>query len=98
MLKKVIFSLALLNVVLFGMSLDELNSASKAELMKVKKVGALRAELIIKAREKSKFKSFDDLQKRVKGVGSAISNSIKEYKLAPAKEKKDKVSLRHKRK
>ena len=59
----------------FGMSLSQLNSASKADLMKINGIGEAKAEAIIKERAKGKFKSFEDLQ-RVKGVGPQMASNI----------------------
>ena len=61
---------------LFGMSLEELNSASKVELMEIKGIGEAKATAIINEREKGKFKSFEDFQ-RVKGVGEKMALKVK---------------------
>ncbi|MBT8343082.1 MAG: helix-hairpin-helix domain-containing protein [Sulfurovum sp.] len=61
---------------LFGMSLDELNSASKTELMEIKGIGEAKATAIIKERDKGEFKSFEDFQ-RVKGVGEKMALKVK---------------------
>ena len=61
---------------LFGMSLEELNSASKVELMEIKGIGEAKATAIINERKKGKFKSFEDFQ-RVKGVGEKMTLSVK---------------------
>ena len=61
---------------LFGMSLVELNSATKAELMEIKGIGEAKATDIIKEREKGEFKSFEDFQ-RVKGVGEKMALKVK---------------------
>ncbi len=60
----------------FGMSVKELNKASKEELVQIKGIGDKKADAIIKARKKSKFKSFEDVEK-VKGVGPALVKNIK---------------------
>ena len=63
MLKKVIAGLLILATSsLFGMSLNKLNSASKAELMMINGIGEKKADAIIKERRKGKFKSFEDFQ------------------------------------
>jgi competence protein ComEA len=61
----------------FGMSLEELNSASKEELTTIKGVGEAKAEAIIAERSKKAFESFEDLQ-RVKGVGKQLAQKIQE--------------------
>ena len=77
MFNKIFFTLSFLSVSsLFAMSLSQLNSASKEDLMKINGIGEAKATAIIKARAKSKFKSFDDLQK-VKGIGPAITSNLK---------------------
>ncbi len=60
----------------FGMSIKELNKASREELVQIKGIGEKKADAIIKARKESKFKSFEDVEK-VKGVGPAIIENIK---------------------
>ena len=77
MFKKIIAGfLVLATSSLFGMSLEELNSASKSELMEIKGIGGTKATAIIKERNKSEFKSFEDFQ-RVKGVGEKIALKVK---------------------
>ncbi|MEA3456905.1 MAG: DUF655 domain-containing protein [Campylobacterota bacterium] len=61
----------------FGMTIKEVNKASKEELVQIKGIGDAKADAIIKARKESKFKSFDDLEK-VKGVGPALVGNIKD--------------------
>lgn len=60
----------------FGISIKELNKASREELVQIKGIGEKKANAIIKARKESKFKSFEDVEK-VKGVGPAIIENIK---------------------
>ena len=77
---------------LFGMSLKALNKADKTELMEIKGIGEAKAKAIIKERKKGKFKSFEDVT-RVKGIGEAIADNIKndvKVKEEPKKDKKKK--------
>ncbi len=64
--------------VVFGMSLTELNRASKIELMKIKGIGEAKATAIIKERKKGEFKSFKDFQ-RVEGIGEKTALKVKNY-------------------
>ena len=74
MYKKVIAGfLILATSSVFGMSLNQLNTVSKAELMEIKGIGEAKADAIIKSR---KFHSFDDVLK-VKGVGEKLVSNIK---------------------
>ncbi len=83
----------------FGMSVKEVNKASKEELMKINGVGDKKADAIIKYRKKSPFKSFTDLEE-VKGVGPALSKNIQNdvYKKAPKKKKESKKKKDSKKK
>ncbi len=77
MFKKIIASfLILATTALFGMSLSQLNKASKAELMEINGIGEVKASAIIKERRKGAFKSFSDLE-RVDGVGAQIAANAK---------------------
>ncbi len=61
---------------LFGMSLSELNRASKEDLMEIKGIGETKADAIIEYRKKAPFKSFADVEE-VKGIGPALVENIK---------------------
>jgi competence protein ComEA len=77
MLKKVIAGfLVFAASTVFGMSLNKLNSASKAELMEINGIGEAKASAIIKERKKGKFKSFEDFQ-RVEGIGKETAKNVK---------------------
>lgn len=86
MLKKVVAGLLVFtSVSLFGMSLSELNAASKAELMEIHGIGEAKANAILKERKNGKFKSFEDFT-RVKGVGQALAKKVQnDVKSAPKK-------------
>ncbi|WP_373032808.1 ComEA family DNA-binding protein [Sulfurovum sp.] len=88
MLKKVIIGcLVLATSSLFGMSLNQLNGASKAELMEINGIGNAKADAIIKERKKEKFKSFEDFQ-RVDGIGEQTAKNVKNDVKSSSKEKK----------
>ena len=77
MLKKVIAGfLVLATSTLFGMSLGQLNSASKSELMEINGIGEVKANAIMKERRKGKFKSFSDFE-RVEGIGEQTAANVK---------------------
>ena len=86
MLKKIITGCVVLATSsLFGMSLSQLNSASKAELTKINGIGDAKADAIIKERQKAKFKSFEDFQ-RVEGIGKQTAQNVKnDVKSSPEK-------------
>ena len=77
MFKKIIVSVLVFGATtLFGMSLSQVNSASKAELMEINGIGEVKANAIMKERKKGKFKSFEDLQ-RVEGIGEQTAANVK---------------------
>ncbi len=68
--------LVLATSTVFGMSLNQLNSASKEELMEINGIGEKKADAIIAERKKGEFKSFDDFQ-RVDGIGEQTAANVK---------------------
>lgn len=58
--------------------LVNLNTATKEELMSLSNIGESKADLIIEYRNKSKFKSIEEL-KNVKGIGDSIYDKIKDF-------------------
>lgn len=68
--------LVLATSTVFGMSLNQLNSASKEELMEINGIGEKKADAIIAERKKGEFKSFEDFQ-RVDGIGEQTAANVK---------------------
>ncbi|RLA69223.1 MAG: helix-hairpin-helix domain-containing protein [Epsilonproteobacteria bacterium] len=88
MIKKLMTGvLVLATTSVFGMSLGQLNSASKVELMEINGIGEAKANAIIKERKKEKFKSFEDFQ-RVEGIGKQTAKNVKNDVKSSSKEKK----------
>lgn len=81
---------------LFAMSLTQLNSASKEDLMQINGIGEKKAAAIIKERKKGKFKSYDDLASRVNGIGTQTASNIKNGVKAGEKVKKAKKTAKKK--
>jgi len=96
MVKKTLMGFLIFSTsVLFGMSLSQLNSASKEELMQINGIGKVKAEAIVKERKKGKFKSFDDLQ-RVEGIGAQTAANVKNDVKSSKDVKKVKKSIKKK--
>jgi competence protein ComEA len=96
MLKKLMIGFLILSTTtLFSMSLSQVNSASKAELMEINGIGEVKAASIIKERKKGKFKSFEDLQ-RVEGIGEQTASNMKHNVKSSADVKKVKKSTKKK--
>jgi competence protein ComEA len=96
MLKRVMGLVLVLGLTMaFGMSIKEVNKASKEELMQIKGIGEKKADAIMKARKKEKFKNFEALE-QVKGVGPALVENIK--KDVKAKEQKKETKKKHAKK
>ena len=73
-MKKIIFTLFVAFGTMFAINI---NTASKADFVKIKGIGEKKAERIISYRkDHGKFKSIDDL-KKVKGIGDKIITIIK---------------------
>ena len=77
MFKKVVLGALICATSMFGMSLTQLNSANKADLMKINGIGAVKAAAILKERKKGKFTSFKDLT-RVDGIGVQTAANLKD--------------------
>ncbi len=89
MIRKVISTMVLLGVTMaFGMTIKEVNKASKEELVQIKGIGDAKADAIISERKKEKFENFDDLE-RVKGVGPSLVKNIKDDVKVDNKKKKE---------
>ena len=77
MFKKIVATvLVFATSAVFGMSVGQLNKASKEDLMQIKGIGEAKADAIIKHRKKSPFKTIADVEE-VKGVGPALAGNIK---------------------
>lgn len=72
----------------FGMSVSEINKASKPELMKIKGIGTSKADAIMKQRTLTPFKNMADVE-AVKGIGPVLVKNIEKdiYKKATTKVK-----------
>ncbi|WP_415406715.1 ComEA family DNA-binding protein [Sulfurovum sp. CS9] len=96
MFKKIIAGfLVFATSILFGMSLNQLNNASKVELMEINGIGEVKADAIIKERRKGKFKSFEDFQ-RVEGIGEQTSANVRNNVKSSADVKKVKKTTKKK--
>lgn len=96
MIRKIIAGcLIFATTTLFSMSLSQLNSASKSELMEINGIGEVKAAAIIKERRKGKFKSFEDLQ-RVEGIGEQTADNIRRGVKSSAGVKKVKKTTKKK--
>src|SRR5882672_6271193 len=73
MIRKFLFALmSLMLTINMAWAATDANSASKEDLDKIKGIGPAIAQKIVDERQKNgPFKSLDDLQKRVSGIGEA---------------------------
>jgi len=84
-MKKIFILLVATVISLFAL---DINTATKADFVKIKGIGQKKAERIIAYRdEHGKFTNIDDL-KNVKGIGSKIVNIIKATEGSSMVEKK----------
>ena len=84
-MKKIFILLVATVISLFAL---DINTATKADFVKIKGIGQKKAERIIAYRdEHGKFTNIDDL-KNVKGIGSKIVNIIKATKESSMVEEK----------
>ena len=84
-MKKIFLLLVATMISLFAI---DINTATKAEFVKIKGIGEKKAEKIIAYRdEHGKFTNIDDL-KNVKGIGNKIVSIIKASEASEVKEKK----------
>lgn len=75
------------STIVFGMTISEINSATKAELIEIKGIGDKKASAIITLRNKGNFSTFDDVQK-VSGIGKKMIENIKNDVKSKSKTKK----------
>lgn len=77
--------MALLFLISFAFGAVNLNTATKKELMTLDGIGSKKADNIIQYREKTPFKTIDDI-KNIKGIGDKLFDKIKDkIEVAPAK-------------
>lgn len=82
-MKKLLMSLLFL--ISFAFGAINLNTATKKELMKLDGIGSKKANEIIQYREKTPFKTIDDI-KNIKGIGDKLFDKIKDkIEVTPAK-------------
>ena len=70
MLKKIMAALVMLSVAA-AMAAVDANKGSEAELDAVKGIGPSTSKLIVSERKKGNYKSWEDFNQRVKGMGDA---------------------------
>ena len=98
MLKKILAILAMLYAAAAFAAVD-VNTAKASELDSVKGIGPAMSQRILDERKKGKFKNWDDLISRVKGLGETSAGKLsaegltvngETYKMAKAEAKADK--------
>jgi competence protein ComEA len=75
MLKKIIAIGCMLYAATTWAAVD-VNLATAAELDSIKGIGPATSNSILKERKKDSFKDWDDLRKRVKGIGERKANQL----------------------
>ena len=75
MIKMITVASVLATSLVFGMSVGEVNKASKKELVKIKGIGETKADAIIKHRTVTPFSVMADVE-AVNGVGPALLKNI----------------------
>lgn len=75
MIKMITVASVLATSLVFGMSVGEVNKASKEDLVKIKGIGETKADAIIKQRAVTPFSTMADIE-AVKGVGPALLKNI----------------------
>jgi competence protein ComEA len=75
MLKKILAVLAMLYAAACFAAVD-VNTAKAAELDGLKGIGPVMSKRILDERKKGKFKSWEDLVERVKGLGEASATKL----------------------
>ena len=87
MIKMITVASVLATSLVFGMSVGEVNKASKEDLVKIKGIGETKADAIIKQRTVIPFSTMADVQ-AVNGVGPALLKNIKNDVYKKAKQAK----------
>ena len=77
MFNKLVFGLAtLITTMGFALAQVEINQADQAALDGLKGIGPSTSKAIIEERKKGAFKDWQDVAKRVKGIGEAQSSAL----------------------
>jgi competence protein ComEA len=91
MLKKLLLTMMLLASMSFAFASVDVNKADQAALSSIKGIGPTTSQAILDARKKDgNFKDWNDLQKRVKGIGEKRSEKLSKAGLTVNGMSKDK--------